>query len=252
MFMGITSVVLVAANIGVVDCAMADVAKNRTVNNVVKPVAASEVKDQAILFKIHDVIPVKNNDGEVVGCDYSTTLYNRSDNPISGATLNLKWEDKAISEVIDQEKKEDAKNKQSSGRANSTTERITDKNIDALVDVPAIQPLKQVTVQSRVNSDRCFLLIDDPQFEVKNCTVGSAVARSGNSNMGRSGGCSGLFRYVSAEDPQYYLEFKVISVDQEKEEKEAQQKKEKSETDGLYEKTIKAMEMTDSIISTIK
>lgn len=255
LFMGVAGVAFLAANIAVVGCAVAAEVNRNAANNATKSVSATDpIKEQAVLFKIHDIVPFKNGDGEVVGCDYKTTFYNRSDVVIGSATLNLEWKDQAIDEVIDQEKKEDAKkNEKPAGRASSTTERLTDKTVTALVDVPSINPLRQAVVQSRVNTDRCFLLIDDPKFEVKNCSSGAVKTAGNRGNGSRSDvGCAKLFHFVSAEDPQYYLEFKAITADQEKEEKEAKQIKEKSETDGLYEKTLKSIEMTDAVISTIK
>ena len=47
----------------------------------------------AILFKIHDVVPVKNADGNVVSCDVGATFYNRTEKEINNASLNLIWAD---------------------------------------------------------------------------------------------------------------------------------------------------------------
>ena len=166
VFMGLASVVVATASLSIVNCARAD---DKSVNVKKTDEVATEIKEDAILFKIHDIVPVKNSDGEVVGCDYNTTFYNRSNVSLKGATVDLSWQDEAISDVIEQEKKEDAKqNKRSMGRARSTTERNTDKTVSGLVEVPAIKPLKQVVVQSRVNTDRCFLLIDNPKFDIRN------------------------------------------------------------------------------------
>ena len=191
---------------------------------------------------------MKNNDGEVIGCDYSATFYNRSDFVIKGATIDFTWNDDAIADVIDQEKKEDVKKNGSSfGRANSVTERNTDKNVKALLEVPSIKPVRQVMVQSRVNSDRCFLLINTPKFSVKNC---STETPQGREEGGRE--CGDLFKYVSSDDPQYYLEFKAVTIDQEKEEEEAKRTKDRSETDELYKKTITALDSAVTILSGIK
>ena len=250
MFMGLASVVVATAVLGVADCAKAADASV----NAKKDSDVTEIKENAILFKIHDIVPVKNSDGEVIGCDYNTTLYNRSNMSLQGATIDLSWQDEAITEVIDQEKKEDAKqNKRSMGRARSTTERNTDKTISGLVEVPAIKPLKQVMVQSRINTDRCFLLIDTPKVDIRNCTAETAQGRSTSDSRGRGGkSCSELFQYVSPEDAQYYLEFKAVTVDQEAEEREAKKAKEKSEIDGLYQKGVAAIDATGTIVSGIK
>ena len=252
MFVELSSVALVVAGIGTASYAKADDAAKASSPKSVE--VKDEIKEKAVLFKIHDVVPIKNSDNEVVGCDYNTTFYNRTDMMIKGASLNLTWDDTAIADVIEQEKKEDSKqNKRSMGRSRSTTERITDKSVTGLVEVPSMKPLKQVMVQSRVNSDRCFLLIDNPKFDVSNCSAETPQGRSVDASRGRgSSGCAGLFQFVSAEDPQYYLEFKAITVDQEQEEREAQRAKERAVTDDLYNKSVGAIDATGTIISSIK
>ena len=216
--------------------------------------AATQSKDNAVLFKIHDINPVKNNEGEVVGCDYSATFYNRSDMTIRNATIDLGWKDKAIGDVIEQEKKEDtAKNNYRGRRARSVTERTTDRDVSALLEVPTIKPAKQVVVKSRVNTDRCFLLIDNVDFNVKSCNAESAAGSvDGAKRRGGESACNRLFSFVSPEDPQYYLEFKAITVDEEKAEIEEQRQNQKSETDGMYKKAVSAIDATNSIVSGIK
>ena len=54
---------------------------------------AQQSAQENILFKIHDVQPVKNADGAVVACDFDTTLYNRSNSALRAAVLNLTWTD---------------------------------------------------------------------------------------------------------------------------------------------------------------
>nr|QIM10632.1 hypothetical protein PlAlph_5240 [uncultured Alphaproteobacteria bacterium] len=208
---------------------------------------------EAVLFKIHDITPVKNSDGEVVGCDYSATFYNRSDITIRNATLNLSWKDTAIDGVIEQEKKEDSvKNRRNISRARSTTERTTDKTVETLLEVPTIKPAKQIVVKSRVNTDRCFLLIDNASFNVKDCNAENATGQAASGRKRGEGGCTRLFSYVSAEDPQYYLEFKAMTVDEEKTEVEEQRTKEKNVADEMYKKSVAAIEATNSIVSGIK
>lgn len=218
----------------------------------VNAAAAAESGD-AVLFKIHDITPVKNGDGEVVGCDYSATFYNRSDMTIRNATLNLSWKDTAIDDVIEQEKKEDVdKNRRSRSRARSVTERTTDKTVEALLEVPTIKPAKQIMVKSRVNTDRCFLLIENVDFSVKDCNAENSAGQAAGGRKRGESGCTRLFSYVSAEDPQYYLEFKAVTVDEEKAEIEEKRTKEKNATDEMYKKSVAAIDATNSIVSGIK
>lgn len=215
--------------------------------------ANAATAEEAVLFKIHDISPVKNNDGEVVGCDYSATFYNRSDMTIRNATLSLSWKDTAIDGVIEQEKKEDTvKNRRERSRARSATERTTDKVVEALLEVPTIKPAKQVMVKSRVNTDRCFLLIENVDFSVKDCNAENSAGQAAGGRRRGESSCTRLFSYVSAEDPQYYLEFKAVTVDEEKAEIEEKRTKEKNEADEMYKKSVAAIDATSSIVSGIK
>ncbi len=217
----------------------------------VSSVQASEAdtsNKEAILFKIHDIVPVKNNEGEVVSCDYKATFYNRSSVNVSGAVLDLNWHDNAIADVVEQEKQADAKaNNRNINRARSVTEKTTDKDVNTSLEVPAIAPSTQVEVKSTVNTDRCFLLIEDLNYKVKSCNS-AAVAGNG----GRGGSCAGMFMYVSPKDAQYYLEFKAISVAEQKSAEESEMDKQKKQNDETYRKTMGALEAAGTIISQIK
>lgn len=206
-------------------------------------------KDSAVLFKIHDIVPIKNSEGDVVACDFNTTFFNRSPILIKEATLELSWQDKTLGEVIDNEKKQDAaKNRRSRGY--SRTERNTDQNVRVTVDVPSLKSYKQATVQTRVNTDRCFLLIEKVDFNLRTCTADTASAsarrRGGNSE------CNRMFRFVSPEDEQYYVEFKPVTIEEEKTQQENERLEGKSELDGLYTNTVETLGNAGSVISGIK
>ena len=59
-----------------------------------KAVAKEEptTRGDAVIFKVHDITPV-NEEGVVVGCDFSVTLYNRTAINFRSFTINLNWED---------------------------------------------------------------------------------------------------------------------------------------------------------------
>lgn len=46
-----------------------------------------------------------------------------------------------------------------------------------MIEVPAIKPYKQVTVNNRINTDRCFLLIEKVDFSVKSCSAEGLAGR---------------------------------------------------------------------------
>ena len=218
----------------------------------ISSVQASEAdtsNKEAILFKVHDIVPVKNNEGEVISCDYKATFYNRSGVNVNGAVLDFVWHDNAIADIVDQEKKDDAKeNNRNINRARSTTEKITDKDVVTSVEVPAIAPSSHVEIKSNVNTYRCFLLIDDLDYSVKSCNASGGVSKGRNTDSS----CSGMFIYVSPKDAQYYLEFKAISVAEQKSAEESEVEKKRKQNDEAYRKVIGALDSTGSIVSNIK
>lgn len=216
---------------------------------------ASET-EEAVLFKIHDITPVKSAEGEVVGCDFVATFYNRSSYTVRNASMNLAWKDEAISDVIEKEKKEDAaKNRRGTSRGRSATERVTDADVEVMIEIPTVKPATQVAVKSRANTDRCFLMIDNVKHSVKSCNLETAKggkANAGGRGAGAAAGCNRIFQYVSAEDPQYYLEFKAVSVDAENAEREEANRKTKSQVEDMYRKAVSAIDTANTVVSGIK
>lgn len=215
--------------------------------------ADDEEKQEEILFKIHDIVPVQNREGEVIACDFSTTVYNRSTYNLREAVLDFTWKDTSLEEVIKAEKEEDAEKNRNSGRAYSETERRTSQEINAQVEVPSLKPYRQVTLSSRVNSDRCFLLIQNVEFNVQNCSAeGLAAGGRGTRRGGGNNNCTKLFKFVSPESAQYYMDFKEITPDEEKAKEDAAKQASKNETVDIYTKTVNSLNSASSIISGIK
>lgn len=217
------------------------------------------MKSEAILFKIHDISSLKNNEGAVVACNFSATFYNRSDKDINGATIRLNWNDKTIASVIDDELRESAAKRKLNDkdgrytRSSSTTERVTPANVEATLEMPAIKAYKQMTLTSKLQSDRCFLLLNDVDFKVDTCSASEnqdsvAMSRGGSGNTD----CVRLFQYVSAKSPAYYKEFKKVSYDEEKAAKQTEMQKNTQEINRVYSETIDALNATSGTLSRIK
>jgi hypothetical protein len=210
-------------------------------------------KEDAVLFKIHDIVPIRNLDGDVIGCDFNTTFYNRSSYTIKGAEVEMGWKDDSLGKVIDTEKKEDMKkNRRSASRAYSETERVSTLDVNTTVEVSSLKPRKQVTITSRIDTDRCFLLINPVMSNIKSCSIEGIQERKGRRSDGQQDGCSRMFQFVSAEDPQYYLEFEEISLDEQKAQREATKKEGKSEIDVIYKRATDSLNGASNALSSIK
>lgn len=217
------------------------------------------MKSEAILFKIHDIAPLKNNEGAVVACNFNATFYNRSDKDINGATLRLTWSDKTIGGVIGDELKESAAKRKLNdkdgrySRATSQTERVTPENIEATLEMPAVKAYKQMTLTSKIQTDRCFLLLNDMDFRIDSCSASEnknvdVISRAGN----ESTDCLKLFQYVSAKSPAYYKEFKKVSYDEEKAAKKTEMQKNTQEINRVYGEAVDALNATSGSLSRIK
>ena len=137
---------------------------------VVSEVKPRKSKADAVLFKIHDIVSINQNDGMYQACDFFVTFYNRSDKDINGATLNLTWKDDALEEIIRNETK--SSDERAAAQAEglqedyvhpgdenvpSYTEKVSPQEISTTIEMPAVKAYEQVSVRSRLQTDRCFM-----------------------------------------------------------------------------------------------
>lgn len=220
---------------------------------------------EAVLFKIHDVKPIKNRDGQVTDCEFNATFYNRSEKNVDNAVVAVTWKDEAIAGVIDQEKREAVEKQQqqqnnsalgafdafsSYNQPGSETERLTSPGLTATIRIPPLKPFRQVSLKSKINSDRCFLMVEDAEFKMQSC---SATVGGSSSVVGQgASSCEGLFKFVSSRDPEYYREFKKVSFNEEKKNKQNARKKEQQELTATYDKAVAEMSKATDIMGQIK
>lgn len=201
--------------------------------------AAAAAAD-AVLFKIHDIVPVKNADGNVTSCDVGATFYNRTANEIANASLNLIWADEVVADAINQEER-NAKEAQRLNRrtvARYNTATYNSRNVSMSLRLPPLKPYQQVTLKSKVVTDRCFLLLNDMEIEVTNCGTSADAGKGSVSARNAAAVCSNLFRFVSPKSPEYYSEFRPISVDEQNAQEQSQSDQQKQEINNLYKETV--------------
>ena len=175
--------------------------------------AATEDKpkeNESILFKIHDIAPEKDVDGNVVACNMSITLFNRYSKAISNSQITLTWDDFVVGETINQEeriKNETVRRNPNAEVSRYPTSANTSSTVSTSIKIPLINPNQQISLKNKVNTDRCFLLINDMDIKVSSCSFAGSA--------GNDRGCKAIFNYVSPKDPQYYSEFKEITYTEE-------------------------------------
>lgn len=200
-------------------------------------VCQAQVAEPEVIYKIHDVSPVKE-DNNVTSCDFSVTFFNRAPKMVSNLELSFSWLDEVIDNQIKAEKQEkvvDANGNVAGYNGKSKTEEYTAKRISVDFSVPPLASNKQVSIKSNIKTDRCFLLLQRPMLAVRNCRYGSSQSEE------TAGICNNLFTYISPEQGDYYTEFKPISYDQEKQDNEDKAMKEKNELENIYENALSSV-----------
>ena len=223
----------------------------------------SQIDDSqpVVLFKIHNVKPIKNRDGKITDCEFSATFFNRSQTSVDNALINVNWKDEAISNVIEDEKEAALKKIQEHEYGLdsrplpmdvSTTEKTTPIVLTASLKVPALKPYRQVSLRSKVSSDRCFLMINDATFKVENCSISNAARTGVVSPTAGKASCESLFKFVSAQDPEYYREFKKVSFNAERKAKQDALVQEQKSLTTLYDEAVSDINKAMDIMGQIK
>ncbi|MBP5615445.1 MAG: hypothetical protein IKR60_02250 [Alphaproteobacteria bacterium] len=186
---------------------------------LVNPETVFAAKSQSVLFKIHDVKPVLNTDGAISSCSYTVTFFNRTKKAIRQAQIEFGWTDR-VSDLYMIENSEqspaDILNDAPVAPADkkAAKDAVASSEIKSTVTLPSLGVLKQVSVQGYADTDKCFALLDDVNFKVKDCvllTVDNSGDLKNDSANDQFNACAGLFAYVDSKNPEYYGEFKEVA-----------------------------------------
>ena len=117
------------------------------------------------------------------------------------------WEDEAIDDVINMEKREEKENLRSrkTNVARYSTSDYTSPSLSMPLRLPTIKPGQQVTLKSKINTDRCFLLLNNVEVKVNKCRLKEAGTdnKKATINSNATSG-TGMFLFVSDKNPEYY------------------------------------------------
>lgn len=212
---------------------------------LVSCVGVAQAADDAVLFKIHDIVANKNADGLVVSCDLGATFYNRTDSEIANAAVRLIWKDDVVADAIEREQREAAEASRLSRRSSRyNTSTYNKDNVTLNLKLPPIKARQQVTLKSKITSDRCYLLLNDMEVEVTNCGMKTEAAAKGKAMAAvnaRSGACNNLFRFVSVKNPEYYTSFQDITYEEQAEQKRSLYEQQVQEIDKAYNEASDAV-----------
>lgn len=215
---------------------------------------APSTRPDAVIFKVHEVTPVAE-DGMVTGCDFTVTLYNRTSVNFRTFTLNLDWKDVVdetikfdtyVSNIINKEEAEMFKNIVANDKKATTP-------LNAKITVNAFGADKQISVRSHIDTERCYLMLNNATFSVTPCEmVKVGVSTGGGNTSGEKSNCTNLFELVDTSNPEYFGQFKKISATDEQEQNIQQQKSELSSIDDIIGKIVENMGMADKALTNSK
>lgn len=218
--------------------------------------AANDEKPEAVLFKIHDVTPVEDAQGVISGCDFIITFYNRTKTGLKQAVLNLSYSDQVSEKYYSQE----------------NTNATDKKALSLKIDVPELSSYKQLMLKQHVDTDKCFLLLTDPQYNLSSCASvektqdaasEQATAQTTSRRASRTtrrtttagqntATCPGQFEYVSPSNPEYYNEFKEISYEEQQRLLSDEKKVDLTELRETYGKVTRNLQEANTVINTIQ
>ena len=190
-------------------------------------------KPDAVLFRIENIKPVENENGLTDRCTFILTVYNRTQKEIEEAEIDLFWRDEISA-------KYKVENEEVMAVSKEAATTIIHKNM--LLE--KIFPHEQKSFEGEVETDKCFLLLDQVEYRVNTCiAAGDNIPVKDNKRMG-NGSCTGSFDYINSKNPEYYSEFK--DVPESVLEKQAEENKAR-ELSGIENAYVAAEEGLDKI-----
>lgn len=200
------------------------------------PSSSKESKGE-VIFKIHDVVPEKNAEGNVMYCNVGATFFNRTSIDMANVSLSLNWTDDVIGEIIDiedREEREKNKSKSKGPKSRYSTSSFTSSNISVDLKLPPIKMNQQITLKTKVDTDRCFILLNDMDILINNCGTLSASSSKD--------ACANYFQYISPKNGEYYTEFKKISLEEELSNEDAHVVQVQNDINKVFEETISSID----------
>ena len=154
----------------------------------------------AIIFRIEDIKPQRNENDLVDKCTFMVTVFNRMDKEVKEANLDFIWKDSISAKYKIQDDDVKAVTKPSEALT-VITKAITLENVP---------PHQQKSFEFTVDTDKCFLLLDQLEYKVNSCIAdGDQIVVRNNRRIG-TGSCMGRFDYINSKNPEYYSEFKDV------------------------------------------
>ena len=227
---------------------------------IITPVNAEEkveetTKPRAVLFKLHDIKPAVNSEGAVTHCDFLVTFYNRTTESFRNAQIAMGWTD----EVSERYFADEVQPVGEPTRATRTRRENQEEKLGSIVtkvDMPSLGSYKQASVKASVKTDKCFLLLDNLEYNVEACNmIGKEEKEKSSRRRAKtavSSECANLFEYVDSKNPEYYDEFKNVSFSEQERMTGESIKHDVSNLEESYKAAVKNFEKVQDTLGHIK
>ncbi len=217
-----------------------------------KKTEEATTKSDAVIFKIHDIVPV-SKDGIVTGCDFTVTLYNRTAVNFRNFTLNLKWHDTVDERFeFDSYIKGILGEKITTDETNLLGEAAQSKPLATALTINAFGANKQLSVKSHIDNEKCYLLLQQAAYNVTPCDIARNTSSNNRNTFGSDGKeCTALFQLVDTSNPEYFGEFKNVSATEIALRNEQYHSQELSDIDGIISKIVENLGVSDKTLTDI-
>ena len=205
-------------------------------------------RDNAVIFKIHDIKPV-DDEGVVIGCDFFVTLYNRTSVNFRSFTINLDWMDEVESEFkFDKYVESVIGLEEANKQKEFLGDKFDTKPLKTAVTVNAFGADTQISIKSHIDSEKCYLLLKEANFTVTPCDI---VRTADSMLTSSSQECTTLFQFVDTSNPEYFGQFKNISATELAMRSKESENRELSDIDVVINKIVENMGVSGKTLADI-
>lgn len=199
-------------------------------------------RGNSVIFRIENIEAVENKEGIVSQCEFLFTVYNRRDKGIQEAIINLYFPDNIDDKykIVDNEVKVEQ---------NQNGEK---RGVMTSVEIKDLPPHQQKSFKEVVNTDKCFLLLDQLEYNVSSCLEDGEEVQYRNNKRVNNGSCSNVFDYINSQNPEYYSEFKDVPDSEMQRILSTQNKEDAQIIEDMYKSSLEAIQKASKKLEKIK
>lgn len=199
-------------------------------------------RGNSVIFRIENIEAIENKEGVVSQCEFLLTAYNRRERGIQEAVINLYFPDniddkyKIVGDEVKVEQKQSGEK----------------RGVVTSVEIRDLPPHQQKSFKEVVDTDKCFLLLDQLEYSVSSCLEEGEEVQFRNNKRVNKGTCSEVFDYINSQNPEYYSEFKDIPDSEMQRVLISQNKEDMQIIEDMYKSSLDAIQKASQKLEKIK